>query len=38
MSEEQGGSAPFRRVLVRVLAVEAVVLVMLWLLQRRYTG
>ena len=29
---------PFRRVLVRVLAVEAVVLVLLWLMQNRYTG
>ena len=31
-------STPFRRVLVSVLAVEVVVLVLLWLLQRRYVG
>ena len=31
-------ATPFRRVLVRVLAVEVVVLVLLWLLQRRYVG
>jgi hypothetical protein len=38
MSGQPGGSAPFRRVLVRVLAVEAVVLLLFWLLQQRYTG
>jgi hypothetical protein len=27
---------PFRRVLVRVLAVEVLVLLLLWLLQSRY--
>jgi hypothetical protein len=30
-------SAPFSRVLVRVLVVEVVVLLLLWLLQQRYT-
>ena len=29
-------ATPFRRVLVRVLTVEVIVLLLLWLLQRRY--
>ena len=31
-------AARFRRTLVRVMAVQVVTLVLLWLLQQRYTG
>ena len=31
-------AARFRRTLVRVMAVQVVTLVLLWLLQSRYTG
>ena len=31
-----GEARPFRHILVRVLAVEVVVLLLLWLLQSRY--
>jgi hypothetical protein len=37
MNGEGTKSAPFRRVLVRVLVAEVVVLLLLWLLQQRYT-
>jgi hypothetical protein len=38
VNEEEARPAPFSRVLVRVLVVEVVVLLLLWLLQQRYTG
>jgi hypothetical protein len=38
VSDAPATGAPFRRVLVRVLAVEIVVLTLLWLLQQRYTA
>ncbi len=34
----ESGRPPFRTVLIRVLAVQAVALVLLWLLQARYGG
>lgn len=33
-----GDRRRFRRTLVRVLAIQAVALLLLWLLQARYTG
>ena len=38
MTGTEKAPAPFRRVLMRVLGVEVVVLILLWLLQRRYTA
>jgi hypothetical protein len=36
MSERRLGASRFRRTLVRVLAVQVVTLLLLWLLQARY--
>jgi hypothetical protein len=38
VNDGEAAPRPFRYLLVRVLAMEVVVLVLLWLLQQRYTG
>ena len=37
-TDDRAARARFRATLARVMAVQVVTLVLLWLLQRRYTG